>query len=232
MADRKKSTVRSTTREGAVALPSSGKTATAKRPKRSVYADYEIWTSRKRPKWHPIKKMRYVFFRMISGCTITDALAEIRWTPSEFWYLLDLKRDGPFQVEYANAKKYQARAFADSVMLVAEGRDSITHANVSAMRRLVRKGLRRAGKMKNRTAMRALVESLLGRLDLNDQKIISRNKLQIDGAKWMAKTASPTEFGDTSKMTLGGIPDPSGKTGDAPTLRIQFVGPDGKVVKP
>ena len=45
---------------------------------RSIYADFSIWRKKKSaPKWHPVKKMRYVFFRMIDGCTIQDAIKEM-----------------------------------------------------------------------------------------------------------------------------------------------------------
>jgi hypothetical protein len=51
---------------------------------KSIYVDYKVWKNRKRaPDWHPVKKMRYVFFRMIDGITITDALREIKWNASD-----------------------------------------------------------------------------------------------------------------------------------------------------
>ncbi len=168
----------------------------------TIYRDFTRWDSKKRPKWHPVKKMRYVFYRMIGGCTVTDALAEIRWNASEFWHLVDLKRHAPFREEYKRAKILQGRAFADSVVSVAEGRDRTTRRTVKKLDAFIQKGLRRAGRQKSSLAAKAMLESLLARIDANEHGIIARNKLQIDSAKWMAKTANPQEFSEQTKMSL------------------------------
>lgn len=199
---------------------------------RSVYADYTIWRKKKsKPTWHPVKKMRYVFFRMIDGCTIQDAIKEITWTASEFWHLLDLKRNAPFEMEYKRAKKLQARAIADTVQQIAEGRDTTTRRQIVKQQKLIKKALHRASKQKTALGAKVIIEDLLNRLNENDSKIIARNKLQIDAAKWLAKAANPTEFGDKANVMLGGIA-PSGENGDARPIRIEFVAPDGSIVHP
>lgn len=197
---------------------------------RSLYADYAIWEKTRRPKWHPVKKMRYVFFRMISGTTVSDALKEIRWTPSAFWSLIDAKRNDVFRDEFLRAKRLQGRAFADSVVMIAEGRDAITRASVRKMHRLIEKGMQRAKREKNALGAKAIIEGLLSQIDFNDHRILGRNKLQMDAAKWIAKTSHPAEFSDTSKIALGGAG--SETPTELPPLLIQFVGPDGKVIKP
>lgn len=197
---------------------------------RSVYADFAIWNDKKKPSWHPIKKMRYVFFRMIAGCTITDALKEIKWNPSEFWHLIDQKKNDPFFQEYKRAKKLQGRALADSVMVISEGRDKISKKSVTKLQKLIKKYLARASRQKSPLAAKAVIESLLAKLDENDTKVIARNKIQIDAAKWMAKAVNPGEFSEKSSVALGGMP-PEDDEPERPII-IQFVGPDGSVVEP
>ena len=196
----------------------------------TVYAEFTIYDGASSPQWHPIKKMRYVFFRMIGGSTITDAIAEIHWHPAEFWHLVDLKRHGPFREEYKRAKILQGRALGDSVITIAEGRDRITRRAMRRLTKLLNKGFKKAGKQKSALAAKAMIERLLQQLDANDAKIIARNRLQIDAMKWLAKAVNPAEFGESSKLSLGMPPE----DGDAPhrPIQIQFVGPDGKVVKP
>jgi hypothetical protein len=196
---------------------------------RSLYADFEIWDNRKRPLWHPVKKMRYVFFRMIDGCTITDALKEIRWNANEFWHLVDLKRNAPFRVEYSRAKKLQGRAFGDSVISIADGRDETSKAALRKIRRVVRRGLTKVGRQKSPLAAKAMIESLLAQLDMNEHRIIARNKLQIDAKKWLAKAVNPMEFSEKSSLALTGAPDGSGA--QKPVL-VQFIDPSGKPVAP
>lgn len=211
--------------------PRRRETADVKSSIHSVYKDFSVWESKKTPAWHPIKKMRYVFFRMIGGCSISDALREIHWSPSEFWHLIDLKRNDPFRDEYQRAKKLQGRTFADSVLTIAEGRDRVTKHSVAKMRKIIDKGLKKARQQKSAFAMKAMVENLLATMNENDSRILQRNKLQIDAAKWMAKTSNPTEFAESSKVSLGG-PATDGATEEPALLRIEFVGPDKKVVRP
>lgn len=197
----------------------------------SVYRDFSVWTDTKRPKWHPIKKMRYVFYRMINGATVTDALNEIRWSASEFWHLIDLKRNDPFRLEYNRAKRLQGRALGDMVMAISEGRDATTKRALKKTRLLIKKASRRAGKQKNAYMVKMVIESLLSQLNENDQKIVARNKIQMDAAKWLATKVNPYEFSDKSSVAVGGIPGgEGGEQEDAAPIRIQFVNADGSVV--
>lgn len=200
----------------------------------SIYVDYVIWTDRKRkPKWHPVRKMRYVFFRMMDGITITDALKEIKWSPSEFWHLIDLRQpEDPFSKEYLRTKKLQGRAIADSVMTIAEGRDPATKLSLRKIRKMMKTALRRAGKQKSKIAMTAIIERLLSNMNENEHRIVARNKLQMDGAKWLAKSVNPQEFADQSRVALGGVLPPRDGDEDPTPIRIQFVAPDGSVVEP
>jgi hypothetical protein len=208
--------------------PKQGEFLEDKKVTKSVYHDFVIRRSRRAPKWHPVKKMRYVFFRMIGGATVTDALREIHWPASEFWYLLDLKRESPFQEEYTRAKKLQGRAFGDTVAIIAEGRDIVTKRGKIVAKKLVLKALRHAGKTKSKSAMRTILNNMMASLDYNEAKVLNRNKVQIDAAKWIAKAVNPGEFGDKSSLALG-TPDGSGGAIAKP-ITIQFIGPDGKVV--
>lgn len=196
----------------------------------TIYKDFEVWNSSKRPSWHPIKRMRYVFFRMIAGVTISDAIREIHWSAAEFWHLIDLERHDPFRVEYGRAKKLQARAFADSVVEIAEGRDATSKRSLRAMRKMVERGLRKAGRQKSTIALKAIVENLLAQFSENDTRILARNKLQIDAAKWIAKNMNPGEYSESSRVAIGGVADSA--SGDARPITIAFVGPDGQAVIP
>lgn len=194
----------------------------------SVYASFTRWRSRETPPWHPVRKMRYVFFRMIAGATVTDALAEIHWQPAEFWHLIDLKADTHFSAEYYRAKRLQGRAIADSIIVIAEGRDEITKRGLKELRKEIKRELRKAGKTKSRSAIRAIVANLMASADVNGLRALTRNKIQIESAKWLAKAVNPAEFGDKSTLAVG-APDGAGSA-DARPIQVQFVGPDGKVV--
>lgn len=212
--------------------PRRGKTGEFKEERsraRSVYADLRRWRSRESPRWHPVRKMRYVFWRMIAGATVTDALREIRWAPSEFWHMLDLKSGGPFEAEYQRAKRLQGRALADSVIVVAEGRDAVTRKAVRRMDKIVRKATRRIARAKSGIERRTLMQQLLGDLRENDKVVMTRNKLQVDSAKWLATKVNPAEFAETSKLAVGGSAGNTGEGEQNPIL-IQFVGRNGKVV--
>jgi 5-carboxymethyl-2-hydroxymuconate isomerase len=206
----------------------SPKTLTSSPPlkKSTVYADFAIYRGEHAPKWHPIRKMRYVFFRMINGRTVTDAIDEIHWNASEFWHLVDLKRHGPFREEYKRAKLLQGRSFADSVVTIAEGRDETTRQQRKRLARLLQKTIKRVARTKNAFKAKMLMQQLISDLHESEKDVMTRNKMQIDASKWMAKTTNPNEFGDKATMALGS-PDESGKQRP---VTIQFVGPDGKAV--
>lgn len=213
-------------RQNTASVSSSARSASPKAS--TIYKDFAIWEGAHAPKWHPIKQMRYVFYRMIAGETITDAINELHWSAAEFWHLVDLKRHGPFRLEYKRAKLLQGRAFGDSVVTIAEGRDRITRAHRRRMDRLIERATTRLAHSKNAFKAKMVLQQLLGDLREHDKIIMTRNKLQMDASKWMAKTANPNEFGDKAALALGA---PDGQPGErAKPLAIQFVGPDGKVV--
>lgn len=195
----------------------------------TIYKDFSVWTSQKIPSWHPVKKMRYVFFRMINGQTAIDAIAEIHWNASEFWHLVDKNHLGPFALEYKRAKKLQGRAFGDRVVIIADGRDDTSRHSVRKLRLLIKKAMRRASKQKSSLGAKAILDGLLSQIDVNEHRIIARNKLQMDAAKWIAKTSAPNEYSETSKVAVGGSSAGEGDDAQKPVL-IQFVGPNGKVV--
>lgn len=192
------------------------------------YREFAIYSGKKSPSWHPIKKMRYVFWRMIAGLTVADALREIHWHESDFWHLVDLKRKAPFREEYKRAKILQSRAFSDSVVAVAEGRDAITRAHTKRIRVLIRRAMKRTRGMKNRSILRVIVANMMRDVSKHDAQILGRNRLQMEAAKWIAKMANPAEFGDRASLALG-APDGEGDNVLKP-IQVQFVGPDGKVV--
>ena len=220
-----------------VASATDGVSANRKKAAR-VYQDFEIWTNKKHGprKWHPVKKMRYVFFRMIAGKTITDAMREIHWNQVEFWSLVEVDSKGPFADEYNRAKRLQSRAMADSVITISEGRDSVSREAKQKLVKIILRGMQRAMRRKGGMSeqhAKVLLKTLLARINIEgyDSVTIQRNKLQMDAKKYLAKMMNPAEFGDASKLSLGSPPGDGGNPSLAP-ITIQFVGPDGKVVKP
>lgn len=174
--------------------------------------------------------MRYVLFRMICGRTITDALREIHWSPSEFWHLVDLKMDTPFRAEYLRAKQLQGRAFGDAVITIAEGRDSVTRKHAKRMDRIVAKATRRIARQKSPIKAKMILAQLLADLREHDKIIMTRNKLQVDSTKWLAGKVNPAEFGESSRMSIGGgALAPDGDDEQKPIL-VQFIGKSGKAV--
>lgn len=216
---------------------------TSRRPKRKrshptpnrsvsgdVYGSFEIWEAKRAPQWHAIKKMRYVFWRMMTGQTVTDAIRELHWEARAFWREIDLDRDGkhPFKEEYSQAKLLQSRAMADAVITIAEGRDAITRKSLRATRRVIERSLRKISRTTNKLTSKMLLQQLLADLRERDKIVITRNKLQIDATKWFAAKANPNEFADKSSLGLGGLPHGDGDNVTA--ITIGFVGPDGKDV--
>lgn len=199
----------------------------------TVYKDFALWTSKKAPPWHPIKKMRYVFWRMIAGCTVTDALEELHWSGAEFWHLVDLKnkKHDVFREEYVRAKRLQGRAFADQVVLIGEGRDPLSRQKKAEQKELIDRAMKKIAKQKSMVAAQMLLTQLLDDLSNRDKSLISRNRLQIDSAKWIASKHNPAEYGDSSRVALG-LPDGGGEGDASRALIIQFVAPDGRVVDP
>jgi len=195
----------------------------------SVYSGFARWKDRAAPKWHPVKKMRYVFFRMIAGITITDALREIRWSPSEFWHMIDLKAETPFHAEYVRAKKLQGRALGDATVVIAEGRDAVSRIEKKRMKKIVDRVTRKMSRTKSKFARKVLMQQLLGDLREIDKIVMGRNKLQIESVKWLAEKVNPAEFSQKSTLAVGS-PDGQGSA-EARPIAVQFVGPDGKVVK-
>lgn len=196
----------------------------------TLYKDFAIYAGKKSPPWHPVKKMRYVFFRMIGGITITDALREIHWSAAEFWHLVDLKRHGPFREEYKRSKKLQGRSFADSVVTIAEGRDRITRRHQKRVDRLIEKAMRRMANSKSPIKSKMIFSSLMQDLREHDKIIITRNKLQMDASKWIAKTTNPSEFSESSRVSLGSPGGGDDGDEEQKPILIQFIGPNGRVV--
>lgn len=228
MVAERKTNARKTRKKTAVKAERSSSSSSSATTSGTIYKDFSVYDGKKAPSWHPIRKMRYIFFRMIGGCTITDAIREIHWSAAEFWHLVDLKRHGPFREEYKRAKVLQGRAFGDSVVVIAEGRDKITRLHKRRMDKLIAKIARKLAKSKNVVTRKMIMQQLMADLREHDKIIITRNKLQIEASKWIAKTANPNEFGETSKLSLG-TPSGDGDDKQQPLL-IQFIGPDGKVV--
>lgn len=194
-----------------------------------VYRSFVVWKSKAKPKWHSIQKMRYVFWRMMSGKTITDAVREIHWTPREFWRAIDIERDEkhPFREEYDIAKLLQSRAIADSVLIIAEARDANSRRRMKQITKLVRRAL--VGTKGSKAMASMIAKSVAETLGMHEKDLIARNKLQIDAAKWFAAKTNPNEFADKSSIGLGGLPH-TGDGAKVGAIEIAFVGADGKEI--
>lgn len=175
--------------------------------------------------------MRYVFWRMMKGEVITDAIREIHWDPRDFWRLVDIEREGkhPFKEEYSQAKILQSRAIADSIIIIAEGRDRTTRKQIRRVEKIVDRAMRKINRTKSAFERKMLMVQLLGDLREHDKIVMTRNKMQMDAAKWFAAKVNPNEFADQSKLGLGGLPLP-GDGDKATAVTIAFIAPDGSEV--
>jgi len=230
MAAKKQATQTRTRPSSATSSRSSASTSSQSLVASTVYKDFVVWSGDSAPAWHPIKKMRYVFWRMMSGIVTRDALRELHWQESEFWHLVDLKRHAPFREEYKRAKILQGRALADSVIEIAEGRDAVTKKHLRETKKLIDRALKKIARQKSALAGKAILESLLGDLRERDKIVMTRNKMQIDSVRWLAGKVNPAEFGEKSSLSLAGPGDGEGGTGAPRPIAIEFVGPDGRIV--
>ncbi len=173
--------------------------------------------------------MRYVFWRMMDGATVTDAIRELHWRPREFWNLVDLHRAGkhPFKEEFRRAQVIQSRSFADSVHIIAEGRDRVSRGSRKRAEKMIKRAL---GTTKATKAIPSVVRMLSESLSLHQKDVMTRNKMQIDAAKWLAKTGNPAEYGEKQQLGIGGVSATGHPNDSAPAIVISFVGPDGDVV--
>lgn len=192
---------------------------------KDVYRAFKRWKSKTAPSWHPVKKTRYIFWRMTNGLTITDALREIHWNPRDFWTLVD----PDFIDEYRAAKILQSRAMADAVITIAEGRDAVSRKMRRSLEKRITVAIKRAKSNKALAAMvlRSVTESIAN----NHKDVIARNKLQIDSAKWHAAKSNPNEFGERASLGLSNFPfsgTGDGQTADA--FSVVFVAPDGSEI--
>lgn len=190
----------------------------------NVYRGFTQWKSKKTPPWHPVKKMRYVFWRMMHGDVILDALKQIHWDPREFWPLVN----DSFLDEYKVAKQWQSRALADTVKIIAEGRDPITKKSVKKTLRIIKLAMKKIHREKSRFGQRMALQQLLNDLREHDKVVMTRNKMQIDAAKWIASKGNPGEFGERTHLGIHGFPAGTGETNTP--IAITFIAPDGSEV--
>lgn len=180
------------------------------------------------PKWSHVKQVRYVFWRMANGGLATDALRELCLDPQVFWNFVDKKQNATiFAKEYERAKILQARAIADSVQIIAEGRDRVSSAYMADLEKRIRRVLRRSRRKPRAIVLRNIIQFLQNDLGARERTILGRNKLQVDAAKWMAKTVDPLHYSDRMDHTISspdGVPSAS--------VVVQFVDAKGKSVSP
>lgn len=171
------------------------------------------------PKWNHFKQVDYVFWRMAHGITVFDALKELALDPIIFWRIVDGKRATPFTEKYERAKILQARAFADRVNLIAEGRDEISSNYLKTLNRRIRQIMKRH--KKNRAdAIREFIGIMKYDVTDRERSLIARNKLQIEAAKWIARIADPTHYHDKVDHSIAAPVDGGG---EPIGITVQFV---------
>lgn len=180
------------------------------------------------PKWNHHKQVRYVFWRMASGALVTDALRELCLDPQIFWNFVDKKQTTIFEKEFARAKVLQARAVADSVTIISEGRDAVSLGYMAGLEKRIRKVMRKYRKSRG-TMLNAIIDLLRNDLGERERAILGRNRLQIDAAKWHAKTVDPIHYADRMDHSIS---TPDGETGKPLPIVVQFIDARGKAVDP
>jgi hypothetical protein len=154
----------------------------------------------------------YVCDKIGQGQLVSDVCHRIGIRVPDFWRIAQ-STEGYAKL-YARSRKEEAEQMRIYAQKVAEGRDRISLKRQKHLRRLEE----RLRKTKN-----PFVKDLI-----RDEQhlLLQRNRLQFDAARWIAKVTDPDKFGDKSTTSLTS-PD-----GAAPiTIGVQFVNPDGKVVK-
>lgn len=224
----------STTR-GKTARPKTRPKALAKRKRRPIPnrererepAPFSRILNGVAPKWNHFKQVDYVFWRMAHGITVFDALKELALDPIIFWRIVDGKRATPFTEKYERAKILQARAFADRVNLIAEGRDEISSNYLKTLNRRIRQIMKRH--QKNRAdAIREFIGIMKYDVTDRERSLIARNKLQIEAAKWIARIADPTHYHDKVDHSIAA---PTDGSGEPIGITVQFVDANNQKMK-
>jgi hypothetical protein len=161
-------------------------------------------------KWNRDKVVRYVCECYGAGELLSDILYRIKLHRSLFFAWRAASPE--YSDLWAVAERDSADAQRDYVKRVSEGRDRITLAEKRKLAELI-EGL---AKNKKRTKSGNLIG--FGLVQELEKSLRARNALQIDAAKWYAKTTDPSKFGERVDHTLS--------PGTAPlTIKIEFVAP-------
>jgi hypothetical protein len=155
--------------------------------------------------------------RVSHGEFVTDVLKDLKISAPAFYEWVDAEKHPARAKAYARAKVAQSVAIADEIQAIADGEDRLTLRRRVAIEKYARQ-------LKRERVPQGIAAKLLRGLE---QNLINRNRLQVDARKWYARSLNPKEFGDKVDMTSGGEP-----MKPANTVNVQFVGPDGAVVKP
>lgn len=148
--------------------------------------------------------------RMADGELLKDICADqgIK-SMSMVWYWMS--QDEEFAKGYEQAKVWQARAIANEIQEIADGRDARTQKTLSAI------------EVYARQLRREKVPGWQQRIRELEKNLIARNRLQVDARKWYARSLNPKEFGEKIDMTSDGQQLPA-----APPMQIEFVNAKGK----
>lgn len=162
-------------------------------------------------KWDYAKVAQYICEQIAQRKTVRMVCKKIG---IDEWTARAILRRPEFAPLYAQARVHQAQRFAEFAQEVADGTDSVSRKRLKKIESLHRQ-LKRT-------------KNPIARDLIRDQEhiLIQRNRLQLDAAKWLAKVTDPDKFGDKTTTSLT---TPDG--GPAISIGVQFVNPDGKVVK-
>lgn len=139
-------------------------------------------------KWDHVALYTYVFERMAEGELVSHILARLGLRQGQFWRMCN-EDDPSFAVAYAKTRKLQARAIANKIQDIAEGKDPASEQLKKRMDDLFAMFVAK----KDPTALDFIREL--------DRNLIARNKLQLDAAKWFVKTLDPETYGDKQELS-------------------------------
>lgn len=161
--------------------------------------------------------MAEVFDRMSRGELCRDVCADLGIPPDQPWRWsqesVELRR------AYHHARICQAHAFAERILLIADGTDELSLTWRRAIERLGEE-LERENEEAERDGRGKVHENIAGLLRSLEANRIQRDKLRVTALMWYTSKLAPKIYGDKLDITTDGeaIKPPQ-------TMVVQFISP-------
>lgn len=175
-------------------------------------------STRGRPREHDRETLaQEIVDRMCRGELVRDICADLGLTPETpfKWTQEDLV----FRKAYHSARICQAHAFAERILLIADGTDELSLTWRRAIERLGEE-LERENDENIKAGGKAVHENIQGLLRTLEANRIQRDKLRVTALMWYTSKLAPKIYGDKLDLTSGGE-----ALKPAQTMVVQFIAP-------